>query len=154
MLEQELIRNMTDIGISAVALNADTKLAAAREGRSLWHECADGRYRMMLCSPEQLASPKMSNLLEKASFQRRVRLIVVDKVHLIPIWGGKVDGRAFRRAFVAIGSLWSRLDSSWTVFHGLSATLMPGKATSIVESSLELQGPNYQRIKLDCVRTN
>lgn len=141
-------------GIRATSLNADTIAAAESGGRNLWNECRDGRYQVILCSPEQLASDEMNKLLDDTRFQARVGLVVVDEAHLIPVWGGKIAGqRPFRRAFLAIGSIRSRLRTS-TVFLALSATLMPGAPLKTVEDSLGLCGDRYHPIKLDCERTN
>lgn len=97
----------------------------------------------------------MRDLIAKRAFQSRVSMVVVDEVHLIPIWGGSSDGpnRAFRTAYNAIGTLKSRLRSS-TVFLGLSATLMPGKHTNIVKERLGFDGPKFSFIQRDCERTN
>ncbi|KAG8742470.1 hypothetical protein FRC11_014327, partial [Ceratobasidium sp. 423] len=52
------VKELKNIEISTVALNAGTESAALLEDRSLWRECADGKYRVILCFPKQLASPK------------------------------------------------------------------------------------------------
>lgn len=140
-------------GISAIALNADTISAFREEGKDIWHECAQGAYQVVLCSPEQLGSSDMDDLMAREEFKRRVSLVVIDEVHLIPIWGGNGSGRAFRSAFSAIGMLRSLLDSA-TVYLGLSATLLPGDSTNIVKEQLGFRGPNFSFMKLDCERTN
>lgn len=143
-------------GLRAVGLNTDAVAEARREGRDLWSECAAGEYQIILCSPERLASSEMDKLIGQKSFQQRVGLIVVDEAHLIPIWGDKGTGRAraFRLAFMAIGTLRSRFNSSRLVFLALSATLMPGKPIKVVMEALGFTGSNFSLIKLDCGRRN
>jgi superfamily II DNA helicase RecQ len=147
------VKNLGNKGIHATGLNADTIAAARREGRDIWKECAAGHHQVIICSPEQLGSIEMNELIAQDLFQCRVGLVVVDEVHLIPIWGGKVSGREFRRAFNAIGDLRSLLRSH-TVFLGLSATLMPGKPLEVVQDSLGFKGKRFSFMKLDCERTN
>lgn len=147
------VKNLEAKGIKSIGLNADTIVAARREGRNLWKECEAGVYQVILCSPEQLGSNEMNNLMAKDSFQRRVGLVVVDEVHLIPIWGGKVSGREFRRAFNAIGHLRAILLPR-TVFLGLSATPMLGKPLEVVKDSLAFNSSNFSFMKFDCERTN
>ncbi|KAG8732644.1 hypothetical protein FRC10_000787 [Ceratobasidium sp. 414] len=74
-------------GFKDVALNADMISAFEEAGRDVWKECAQGEYQIILCSPEQLSSGEMVALLTLESFKRRVGLVVVDEVHLIPTWG-------------------------------------------------------------------
>ncbi|EUC59336.1 DEAD/DEAH-box helicase [Rhizoctonia solani AG-3 Rhs1AP] len=148
MLEENMVENLGNKGFKAVALNPDTISAAKQEGRNLWRECGDGQHQIMFASPELLASKEMDTLLSKRRFQSLLGLIVVDEVHLIPVWG--VD---FRRAFLAIGSLRSRVLPT-TVFLALTATLVPGTAQRMVERTLGLAGERYFLLKRDCARDN
>ncbi|KAF8605762.1 P-loop containing nucleoside triphosphate hydrolase protein [Ceratobasidium sp. AG-I] len=124
LLQDNMALNFVRKGLTAVALNEDTIVAAQEEGWNLRTECACGRYQIVLCSPEQLNSSNMSKLIEDKEFQSQVSMIAVDEVHLIPAWGGDSHGPAFRSAFNAIGAL------------------------------KRLSGPKFSFIKRDCERTN
>ncbi|KAG8734622.1 hypothetical protein FRC12_018451 [Ceratobasidium sp. 428] len=116
--------------LNALAINADTISAARSSSHNIWSECANGKYQIILCAPEQLDHEKMKALLENSNaFRRRLGLVVVDEAHLIPLWGGDGSSVAFRSAFFTIGNLRSLLRSE-TVYLALSATLMPGKPTA------------------------
>ncbi|KAF8596321.1 P-loop containing nucleoside triphosphate hydrolase protein, partial [Ceratobasidium sp. AG-I] len=153
LLEKNMVLSLERKGLSAVALNADTISALNEDGRDVWEECAQGAYRVVLCSPERLASGPMIKLISRKDFQSRVSLVVVDEVHLIPIWGGDGSGRAFRSAFTTIGLLRSILDSG-TAYLGISGTLRLGEPTETVKEQLGFDGPKFSFMKLDCERTN
>lgn len=145
--------NLRKKGLTAVALNEDSISAAHEANRNLWVECAQGRYQIVLCSPEQLNSTKMRDLIDDKAFQSCVSMVAVDEAHLIPAWGGDSHGPAFRSAFNTIGTLRTRFHSS-VVFAAVSGTLMPGKPTEIVKERLGFDGPRFSFIQRDCERTN
>ncbi|KAG8686555.1 hypothetical protein FRC11_008777, partial [Ceratobasidium sp. 423] len=148
MLEENMVQKLCNKGFKVVVLNADTISTARHGGRNLWRECTDGEHQIIFVSPEQLASEEMNKLLSKSGFQSWIRLIIVNEVHLIPVWG--VD---FWHAFIAIGSLHSRV-SSTMVFLALTATLLPGAPQHMVKKLLGLRGSQYSLMKLDCAHNN
>ncbi|KAG8725212.1 hypothetical protein FRC09_006046 [Ceratobasidium sp. 395] len=138
--------------LNALAINADTISAARSNSHYIWSECANGKYQIILCAPEQLDHEKVKALLENSNvFRRRLGLVVVDKAHLIPLWGGDGSSVAFWSAFFTIGNLQSQLRPE-TVYLALSATLMPGKPTTAVKACLGFREPNFKLMREDCKR--
>ena len=57
-------------GLRAVAINSDTLATARRERRDLWQEAQDGRYQIILTSPEMLQSLPFSKLIDDKEFRK------------------------------------------------------------------------------------
>lgn len=106
------------LGVKAVALNSET-LGANRE---LWKEVYDGRFSVVLASPEVLlreGSYFWDTILRNRNsvFCLRLSAIVVDECHLV--WGW----REFRKDYLGLGSL--RVHFPHVTMVAMSATITP-----------------------------
>ncbi|PSS06893.1 hypothetical protein PHLCEN_2v3495 [Hermanssonia centrifuga] len=137
-LEVDMINNF--VGISAVAINADTMAAAALNrpvARDLWAEARAGKYQVIFLSPETLASPAFRTFVEDKTVRSRLGLFCVDECHMVDEWGAD-----FRKPYASISRVRPWLPE-WTSFVALTATLEPGRQTEVVAQSLGLYQDQY-----------
>jgi len=131
-------RSARSKGIPAVAINEDTTShAALNERRDLIKEARDGKYGLVIVSPEMLTSERFKLLLADPKFCDRLRLVFVDECHLV-----EEQGMDFRPRYRDIGQLRHRLPSSipWVA---VSATLPNNQTFDNVMVSLGFNPGNY-----------
>ncbi|KAH9915339.1 uncharacterized protein B0H18DRAFT_886066 [Fomitopsis serialis] len=91
-------------GLSTLVINANTTkaaLATRREG-SLW-KVACSKKAVILLSPEQLATPGFSFLVNDPAFAARIMALNVDEAHLLDSWGHNSDRSFGRLGTFALG---------------------------------------------------
>lgn len=77
---------MKKFGLNVLVINSDTDLEARSRGANLWKDARVG-ITMLFLSPEELASPGFTRLLEVAEFSDRVTVLGIDEIHLLYWWG-------------------------------------------------------------------
>lgn len=136
-------------GLSAIALNADTISAFWDDGKVVWRECARGAHQIVLCSPEQLGSSDMVDLIFAQRLSEAYYLGRDQRSSFDPYLGRR---RHWSGVPECIGMLRSLRDSG-TVYLGLSATLLSREPTNIVKERPGFDGPKFSFMKLDWERT-
>ncbi len=106
-------------GVPAVQFNSQCSAEAIAQAEQA---IADGRARVIFCTPERLADAAFVKLLQ----QRPVSLLVVDEAHCISQWG-----HDFRPAFLEIGPAARALGNP--VVLALTATANDDVAAEIME---------------------
>ncbi|KAH9931748.1 P-loop containing nucleoside triphosphate hydrolase protein [Amylocystis lapponica] len=119
-LEMDMQPKFQAVGLSTLAINADTMEKARHEGRNLWEEACTPNIAALLLAPEQLKSKGFERLLANKDSASRIIAMGVDEVHLLVSWGAQ-----FRPVFRQIGNVRLRLPGL-AVLIGLTATLRPG----------------------------
>ncbi|KAG8689305.1 hypothetical protein FRC09_012478, partial [Ceratobasidium sp. 395] len=115
--------------IPAVALNS---LPDAAKFTEIITDIINGRYRVILISPECLLSHRIRDtLLTNDSFKKRVFSVVVDEAHVIAYWGPQ-----FRKKYASLHIARSYLPGAPVVC--LSATLTP-RTIRTISSSLDMK---------------
>lgn len=95
-------------GIPAVAIDEDTAShASLNEHRNLVNEVINGKYGLVIVSPEMLTSDRFNPLLTHPNFHNKLRLVFINKCHLV-----EEQGADFRPRYKEIGQLRHRLPSS------------------------------------------
>lgn len=125
-------------GIPAIAIDQDTSShAALNEHRDLVNEVRNGKYGLVIVSPEMLTSERFKPLLTDTKFRDRLRLVFIDECHLV-----EEQGMDFRPCYKEIGRLRHRLPSSipWVA---VSVTLPSGRTFNNVMHSLGFNPGNY-----------
>jgi ATP-dependent DNA helicase RecQ len=125
------------LGVAAVQFNSQCSAEAIAHAEQA---IADGRARVVFCTPERLADAAFVKLLR----QRPVSLLVVDEAHCISQWG-----HDFRPAFLEIGVAARALGSP--VVLALTATANDEVAAEIME---KLGIPRAGLVDTGAYRTN
>ena len=125
-------------GIPAVAIDQDTAShASLNEHRDLVNEVQNGKYGLVIVSPEMLTSERFKPLLVDQRFCDRLRLVFIDECHLV-----EEQGMDFRPCYKEIGRLRHRLPSS-VPWVAVSATLPNDQTFDKVMISLGFNSGNY-----------
>ncbi|KAI0700165.1 P-loop containing nucleoside triphosphate hydrolase protein [Cytidiella melzeri] len=155
-LEDDMVRNLAKLNISAIALNSEALESATlanihlptAERRDLWKEAREGQYRILLMSPEMLQTKSFRIFIENANVHERLALFVVDECHLVDEWGAD-----FRKAYGEIHRTIPWLPPG-TARLGLTATLEPQRQTDVITKALGFQHGNFFLERRDCERRN
>lgn len=144
------VQRLERMGITAVAVNRDTLKTAAKQrpAGDLWGEVRKGAYHVVLLSPEMLQTEAFNAAIRDPAVRARLAVFCVDECHLIDEWG--VD---FRTAYGAIKDTIPWLPT-WTVRASLTATLEPGRQTTVVMAALGFTASNVFLDRRDCERTS
>lgn len=118
-------------GIPAVAIDEDTAShASLNEHRNLVNEVIDGKYGLVIVSPEMLTSDRFNPLLTHPNFHNKLCLVFIDECHLV-----EEQGADFCPRYKEIGQLRHRLPSS-VPWIAISATLPNDQTFDQVMASL------------------
>ena len=129
-------RSANSKGIQAAAVNEDTVCRASDQERDLFKEVLEGRFALVIVSPEMLASRSFNQVLQDSWFQMHLCLIFVDECDLV-----EAQGSSFRPCYKSISDLRARLPTSipWVA---VSATL-PQETFDHVMNSLGFNHGRY-----------
>ncbi|KAL1671144.1 P-loop containing nucleoside triphosphate hydrolase protein [Schizophyllum commune] len=117
-----------DYGVSATALNS-SKSSVDIKGTSQLKRILNGEFRVVLLSPEMLASKPFTDcVLRNQRFTRRIYSVIVDEAHCISFWGAE-----FRKCYGSIGFIRAFLPRDTPVI-ALSATLTPRVTRTVVDT--------------------
>lgn len=105
----------------------------------MWNRADESGPRILLLSPEKLASKRLEKLINDSGFRRRVCLLAVDEVHLLNSWG-----HTFRKAYQQIQYVRARLESNMVAI-AMTAMLLPGDQTNRVCEFVGLK--NYHTVR-------
>jgi hypothetical protein len=111
---------MTQLGLTAKAVNAVTKGEAEKEGKNIW-ALVELETNVILVSPEMLSTPGFTSLIASKKFQDRLFAIAIDELHLLTSWG-----ESFRPMYKQIMYVRARFAKRVVTF-GMTATLWVGK---------------------------
>ncbi|KZV98082.1 hypothetical protein EXIGLDRAFT_669595, partial [Exidia glandulosa HHB12029] len=132
--------------IPALAINEDRLKEARLKGVDIW---ALARLVCILfISPEILASVGFATLLSAVGVQDRIVLACIDEAHLLLEWS-----RNFRKAFLQIGQLLSRLCPKARIC-ALSATVLPGAVEKALCEALGVFWDDIQIMRRSNLRAN
>ncbi|TFY79570.1 hypothetical protein EWM64_g4443 [Hericium alpestre] len=131
---------MKGLGLTAVAINANTLHKGRREGENLWESITEG-VSMIMVSPEQLTGEDFQKLLDNKVFWARVIALGANEIHLLPAWGA-----LFRKAYQQIGFMRTRFPDR-IVAIGVTATMARGGALDTVRLMLGMQEDQFHCIR-------
>jgi len=129
-------------GIPAIAINEDTTRHASSQGRDLFEEVLEGKYGLVIVSPEMLMSPPFNEVLKNTWFQKQLCLVFVDECDLV-----EEQGSDFRPCYKFIGELRARLPTS-VPWVAVSATLPNDQTFNRVTNSLGFRPGRYIHVSL------
>ncbi|KAF8163197.1 P-loop containing nucleoside triphosphate hydrolase protein [Crassisporium funariophilum] len=141
-------REIAQLGLSVVAISAETLTAASDAGRNLYHEICQCKYSIVLLSAERLVSPDVDAILRNPFFRQNLILLGIDEVHVLIPWG-----KEFRKAYHQISLLRRRLPSH-TGLVAVTATLSDGDEYRELCSQLNLKEGLFKCIRLSSERPN
>ncbi|KAF8056183.1 ATP-dependent DNA helicase RecQ [Lyophyllum atratum] len=141
-------REMGEIGMRAVALNAESISKAFDEGRNLYREIAACHWSIVLLSAERLTSKEFDAVIRNETFQENVAVLGIDEAHVLVPWSLE-----FRTAYQQILLLHRRLPDHVALVVA-TATLAPGPAYDALCSALDLRPGAFHCIRLSCERPN
>ncbi|KAF5383193.1 hypothetical protein D9615_004911 [Tricholomella constricta] len=141
-------REINQLGIGTVAVNAETVREAVAEGRNLYSEVRHCKWSMVLISPERLLTPELDGVLRDECFRKNVVLLGVDEAHVLNPWG-----EGFRPAYKQINALRRRLPTH-CVLVAVTATLSPGKDYDSLCGALDLKPGRFHCVRLSSERVN
>ncbi|KAL0569267.1 hypothetical protein V5O48_012696, partial [Marasmius crinis-equi] len=118
------------LGLSSLAINEDTLATTPH----LWKKAASPALRVLVLSPEQLATKQFDHLLQNKAVHSHMVGTAVDELHLILDWGSP----AFRQSSRKIGNTHIRIPDS-AIILGASATLPAGHETERIVEILGLK---------------
>lgn len=95
---------MDELGLKALAINAESLMAAAKEGRNLLHEVRDCEWNIVLISPERLGSREFDGVVRNEEFRKNLVLYGIDEGHVLVPWS-----LSFRAAYHQVPLLRKRL---------------------------------------------
>lgn len=124
-------------GIPAIAINEDTVRRASGQGRNLFEEVLEGKYGLVIVSPEMLTSHPFNEILKNTQFQEWLCLAFIDECDLV-----EEQGSSFRPCYKSIGDLRARLPTS-APWVAVSATLPNDQTFDHVTKSLGFQPGRY-----------
>lgn len=126
-----------------MVINEDTVRCASGQGRDLFKEVLEGKFGLVIVSPEMLTSHSFDLVLNNPGSQdlERLCLAFIDKCHLV-----EEQGADFRSCYKYIGDLHARLPTS-APWVAVSATL-PCDSFSCVMKSLSFHPGQYIRTSL------
>jgi hypothetical protein len=100
--------------LSAIALNSTRRETLAQT----FKEIVSGKYQIVILSPEMMLTHCfLKEVLQNASFSKRVISMVIDEAHVVSHWG-----KSFRKKYAEISLVHTFLPKG-TPFAALSATL-------------------------------
>ncbi|QRV94683.1 DEAD/DEAH box helicase [Ceratobasidium sp. AG-Ba] len=115
LLQHDQQERMRKMGLNAIALNKEVHVEA-----ETWEELAEGKYEIVLLSPEMaLHSEDVSKVFKSDAFRNALMAIHVDEAHMISLWGGD-----FRKDYQGIGRIRACLPKGIPASL-VSATLRP-----------------------------
>ncbi|KAJ7705658.1 P-loop containing nucleoside triphosphate hydrolase protein [Mycena metata] len=120
-LQLEMAKKMTSVGLTALAINNDTREEALRvKGEELW-VTARKSVNVILAGPEQLKSDEFEKALRDDWFYNRCCGTGVDEVHLLNSWGAR-----FRKDFLQLGFVQARMTEKHNPWILTSASVRHG----------------------------
>ncbi|KAF8995196.1 P-loop containing nucleoside triphosphate hydrolase protein [Cyathus striatus] len=152
-LQEMQVLEFQAYGILALAINDETS-----NDNTLWKDINSGAYSVLIVQAEQFFInnghwPKLSRLLHKPNFAKRIRFLFVDEVHFVYTAGIDLYGsKAFRPAWGYLSELRTKLGSNVAV-AGLSGTL-PQHIKGVVMQHLQFDDNRLYSIKLSCNCSN
>ncbi|KAK7047014.1 ATP-dependent DNA helicase Q1 [Favolaschia claudopus] len=120
-LQLEMAGNMRDLGLDALAINAETRLDALRQNNEELWITARKRPNIILTGPEQLTRREFEKSLQDKEFYGRICGTGFDEVHLLNSWGA-----SFRKDFQQMGFLKARMKDQHNPWILTSATVRDG----------------------------
>ena len=150
MLIKLQVKRLEKQQLKTIAVNREALNNSSKLGRNLWKEAREGSYQVVFLSPEMLQSSALKETIKYYSINVRERLAAfcVAECHLVDEWGAD-----FRKVYAAIKDIIPGLPP-WTVRVGLTATLEPGRQTTIVMNTLGLVNESTWFDRRDCERLN
>ncbi|KAG6907427.1 hypothetical protein DXG01_008892 [Tephrocybe rancida] len=137
------VREVEEIGMCAIALNAETLTAASKEGRNLYQEIAACNWPIVFLSAEHLVSTDFNAVVRDDIFRENIAVLGIDESHILVPWS--VD---FRQAYQQVPLLKKRLPDHVALVV-ITATLAPGPEKALCRA-LKLKDGTYHTLRLSC----
>ncbi|KZV59413.1 P-loop containing nucleoside triphosphate hydrolase protein, partial [Peniophora sp. CONT] len=148
LLEEDMAMNLQAMGLRTAVINGETLSKASQEKRDLWDEALRLKYQIVIISPELLRCDDCFRLTGDEIFSKYWTHTVFDEAHLTDEWGEE-----FRPDFGNLGGLRSR-GGPHVTYTALTATLEPGRQTTVVLERLGFTKGDFFFDRRDCERTN
>ncbi|KAJ7143647.1 hypothetical protein C8R46DRAFT_1200128 [Mycena filopes] len=120
-LQLEMAKKMRSVGLSAVAINNETREEALRLGKEELWVTARKSVNVILAGPEQLKSDGFERALRDDVFYNRCCGTGFDEVHLLNAWGPR-----FRKDFLQMGFVRARMSERHNPWILTSASVRDG----------------------------
>ncbi|KAF8814139.1 hypothetical protein BYT27DRAFT_7250321 [Phlegmacium glaucopus] len=141
-------REMVELGLKAILLNAESLQVANTEGQNLFSEIQESQWAVVLLSAERLASTEIDKILRDQTFRQNLVLLGIDESHLLVPWG-----KDFRQAYHQISLLRKRLPPHTAIVMA-TATLSAGRDFTSLCKELDLKHGQYHCICLSSEHPN
>ncbi|KAJ7472481.1 P-loop containing nucleoside triphosphate hydrolase protein [Mycena latifolia] len=146
-LQLEMEATMKNLGLKALAINAETRCEARRRhNQDLWF-LARTEPNVILTGPEQLKTAEYEKALRNDAFQRRICATGFDEVHLLNTWGA-----SFRKHFLQMGFVKARTSNSHNSWILTSATVRDGAPFESICKLLGLDQTDFHLIHRSSAR--
>ena len=138
---------MSRMGVRAVSLDKETVREAHRKGKNLLKEVEQGKWSVIIVSPERLNSPEFEKILRSERFRKLLALYVIDEAHVILPWAAD-----FRDAYGRINRVIARIPGGVPVL-AMSGTLSFEAEAALIKFLGYREG-TYQTVRMPCERPN
>ncbi|KAJ7115601.1 P-loop containing nucleoside triphosphate hydrolase protein [Mycena crocata] len=146
-LQLEKEENMKNLGIKAVAINAETQCdARRRHNQDLWF-LARTEPNVILTDPEQLKTAEYEAALRDDDFQKRICGTGFDEVHLLNTWGS-----SFCKDFLQMGFVKARMQDVHNPWILTSATVRDGASFENICRLFGLDHSDFHLIRRSSAR--
>ncbi|KAJ7456198.1 P-loop containing nucleoside triphosphate hydrolase protein [Mycena latifolia] len=141
-LQIQMADKMKSVGLTALAINSDTRSEAQKAGNEeLWLSARQG-INVIVAGPEQLKSDEFEHALRDDKFFNRSCGVGFDEVHLLNVWGPQ-----FRQDFLQMGFVKARMSERHNPWILTTATLRDGHPYNNVISLLGLTPGQFHVIR-------
>lgn len=130
-----------------MAINEDTLRRASGQGQDLFKEVLEGKFGLVIVSPEMLTSHSFDKVIRDPGFQKQLCLAFIDECDLV-----EEQGSGFCPCYKSIGELRARLPTS-APWVAVSATL-PKESFNRVMKSLGFHSGRYIHTSLSIDNPN
>ncbi|ETW84933.1 hypothetical protein HETIRDRAFT_312374 [Heterobasidion irregulare TC 32-1] len=137
------VEEMSRMGVRVVLLDKETVREAHQKGKNLLKEVEQGKWSVIIVSPERLNSPEFERIVQNEWFRKLLALYVINEAHVVLPWAAD-----FCEAYGQINHFIVRIPVGIPVL-AMSRTLGSEAKTSLTKFLGFCDG-TYQTIQRSC----
>ncbi|ETW77010.1 hypothetical protein HETIRDRAFT_246942, partial [Heterobasidion irregulare TC 32-1] len=141
------VEEMSRMGVRAVSLDKETVREAHQKGKNLLKKVKQGKWSVIIMSPERLNSPEFERIVQNEWFRKLLALYVINEAHVVLAWAAD-----FCEAYGQINHVIARIPVGILVL-AMSRTLGSEAKTSLTKF-LGFYDGTYQTIQRSCEQPN